>query len=92
MCVVMMLRIQADPARLQEVVNDGGARVQAVSARAGELGAIHHRFLGSADGSEINVLDEWESPEAFRTFFESSSEIPQITREVGVGSEPEITF
>jgi heme-degrading monooxygenase HmoA len=91
MSVFMMLRVKADAARLQEVINNDEARVQAINSRAKGLGAIHHQFLAGADGSEIIVLDEWESPEAFQKFFESSPEIPQIMQEVGVTSEPEIT-
>ena len=92
MSVTMMLRVKADPKRLQEVINGNEARTQAVNDRGKALGAIHHRFLASADGSEVIVLDEWESPEAFQKFFEASPEIPQIMQEAGVSSEPEITF
>ena len=88
MSVIMMLRVKADAKRLQEVVNGDEARWQAVNNRAKELGAIHHRFLGNADGTEIIVLDEWASPEAFQRFFESSPEIPAIMAEVGVTSGP----
>ena len=92
MSVIMMLRVKADPKRLQEVINNDEARTQAVNARAKELGAIHHRFLASADGTEIIVLDEWESAEGFQKFFEASPEIAQIMAETGVTSEPEVTF
>ena len=92
MSVIVMLRVKADAKRLQEVIDGNEARWRAINSRAKELGAIHHRFLGSADGTEIVVLDEWESPEAFQKFFESSPEIPQIMGEVGVTSQPEITF
>jgi heme-degrading monooxygenase HmoA len=92
MSVTMMLRVKADPTRLQEIINGDPARWQATNARAKELGAIHHRFLASADGSEIVVVDEWASHEAFQKFFESSPEIPQIMADTGVTSEPEITF
>ena len=92
MSVTMMLRVKADPKLLQEVINGNEPRVQAINARAKELGATHHRFMASADGTEIVVIDEWESPEAFQKFFEASPEIRQIMAETGVTSEPEITF
>jgi len=92
MSVIMMLRVKADPARLQEVINGDESRVQAINSRAKELGAIHHRFLGNADGTEVIVLDEWESPEAFQKFYEASPEIGAIMQDVGVSSAPEITF
>jgi RND superfamily putative drug exporter len=92
MSVIMMLRAKGDPARVQEVINSDEARIEAINARAKELGAIHHRFLASADGSEVIVLDEWESAEGFQKFFAASPEIPQMMQEIGVTSEPEITF
>jgi heme-degrading monooxygenase HmoA len=92
MSVFMMMRAKADPERLREAINSDEPRVQAIDARAKELGAIHHRFLGSADGTEVIVFDEWESPAAFQKFFEASPEIPQMMQEVGVTSEPEISF
>ena len=92
MGVTMMLRVKADAARVQETINGDASRWQAINARAKELGAIHHRFFASADGTEIVVIDEWESPEAFQKFFESSPEIPQIMQGVGATSEPEVTF
>jgi heme-degrading monooxygenase HmoA len=92
MSVIMMLRAKADPKRLREVINSDPSRVEAIDARAKEHGAIHHRFIGNVDGSEIVVLDEWESPEAFQRFFEASPDIGQIMQEVGVTSEPEVTF
>ena len=92
MSVIMMLRVKADPKRLQEVINGDESRTQAVNDRGKALGAIHHRFLSNADGTEIIVLDEWESAEGFQKFFESSPEIAQIMAETGVTSEPEVTF
>jgi len=92
MSVTVMLRAKADPKRLQEVINSAESRTETVNTRAKELGAIHHRFLASADCTEVVVLDEWESAEGFQKFFESSPEIAQIMAETGVTSEPEITF
>ena len=92
MSVIVMLRAKGDPKRLQEVINSDKPRTDTINARAKELGAIHHRFLASADGTEVVVLDEWESAEGFQKFFEASPEIAQIMAETGVTSEPEITF
>ena len=91
MSVFMMLQVEGDPSRLAEAMADEG-RWQTINARASENGAIHHRFLASADGTEIMVVDEWESAEAFQKFFESSPEVGQIMAETGVTSEPEVTF
>jgi hypothetical protein len=62
-----------------------------IAERGREYGALSHRFYGSEDGTIIAV-DEWDSPESFRAFFEASPEIPEIMQAAGVTSEPEITF
>ena len=92
MSVFITLRIKADPSRLQEAMASNEARWQAINGRAKELGAIHHRFMAGADGTEILVLDEWESAEAFQKFFEASDDIRAMMGEIGVTSEPEVTF
>lgn len=61
-----------------------------VADRAKERGCIHHRFA-AADGDVI-VMDEWESEDAFRGFFDASPEIPEVMREAGVTDEPQISF
>ena len=39
------------------------------------------------------VVDEWPDAESFQAFFaEARSEIEPLMREIGVTSEPEITF
>ncbi|HKV67274.1 MAG TPA: hypothetical protein VJN72_04235 [Gaiellales bacterium] len=91
MSVFMLLQVEGDPGRLAEAMQDG-ARWEAINARAKENGAIHHRFIASADGRTVAVLDEWESAEGFEKFFASSPEIPQLMQEAGVTSEPRITF
>jgi heme-degrading monooxygenase HmoA len=66
--------------------------IRSLSDRAKEHGLIAHRFYGSEDG-QIMVVDEWPDAESFQAFFaESRSEIEPLMREVGVTSDPEITF
>lgn len=91
MSVFMMLQVEGDPSRLADAMSDAGMW-QTINARAKENGAIHHRFLASADGAAIAVLDEWESEEGFHAFFQSSPEIPKLMQAAGVKSEPRITF
>jgi heme-degrading monooxygenase HmoA len=91
MSVFMMLQVDGDPGRLTEVMQDR-ARWEAINERAQGLGAIHHRFLASADGTTIAVFDEWESEEGFQEFFRTSPEIPELMREAGVTTEPRVTF
>ena len=89
MSVFMMLQVEGDPGRLAGVMSDAG-RWESINARAKENGAIHHRFLASADGGTIAVFDEWESAEGFQRFFESSPEIPQMMAEAGVTAQPRV--
>ena len=89
MSVFMMLQVEGDPGRLADVMSDAG-RWESINARAKENGAIHHRFLASAEGGTVAVLDEWESAEGFQRFFESSPEIPQMMAEAGVTAQPRV--
>ena len=91
MSVFMMLQVEGDPSRLAEAMADEG-RWQTINARASENGAIHHRFLASADGGTVAVFDEWESEEGFHKSFDASPEIPQLMQAAGVAGEPRITF
>jgi heme-degrading monooxygenase HmoA len=91
MSVFMMLQVEGDPSRVAEAMQDR-ARWEAINARAREHGAIHHRFLASADGKTVAVFDEWESADGFQKFFAASPEIPQLMQEAGITSEPRIAF
>jgi heme-degrading monooxygenase HmoA len=91
MSVFMMLQVEADPERIAGIMQDA-QRWEAINAQAREHGAIHHRFLASADRKTVAVLDEWESEEGFRRFFGASPEIRQIMQEGGVTAEPRIEF
>jgi heme-degrading monooxygenase HmoA len=92
MSVFMMLQVTGDATRIKSVMEKNGDAFETINARARANGAIHHRFLASADGATIAVFDEWESADGFNTFFNSSPEIPQMMAEAGVTSRPQITF
>ena len=92
MSVLMTLRIDGDPSRIEQALTSDGDRLKTVSDRSKDKGAIHHRFYASADGSGVLVVDEWESAEAFQQFFGESQEIAQMMGEAGVTSQPEATF
>jgi heme-degrading monooxygenase HmoA len=92
MSVFMMLQVNGDAKRVQEVMAANPERFQAINARAKEHGAIHHRFLTSSDGSIVAVFDEWESEDGFNKFFAASPEIPQLMGEAGVTSQPQVSF
>lgn len=88
MSVFITLTAQADPAKVEQVLQANADRVQRINEEAQSLGAIHHRFLGG-DGV-VMVLDEWDSPESFHKFFENNTDIPVIMQEIGVTSAPDI--
>ena len=91
MSVFVMLQVNGDPKRLQDVMSDRD-RWDPINDRARANGAIHHQFLVSPDGGTIAVFDEWWSPEGFQRFFESSPEIPELMAEGGVTSEPRVSI
>jgi hypothetical protein len=90
MSVIMTLRVQGDPDKLEQLVRESPDRVKSISDRAQEFGLIAHRFYG-AEG-QIMVVDEWPDPESFHRFFEAlAPEIGPMMEQVAT-SEPEITF
>ena len=91
MSVFVTLRIEGDPARLEQYAGQNQDKMREIADRGKAAGATSHRFYGSDDGA-ILVVDEWDSPESFRGFFEADPDIPQLMQDVGVTSQPEITF
>lgn len=92
MSVIMTLRAKGDPDRLESLAAEDPDRLRGIADRAKEHGAIAHRFYGSDDG-QIMVIDEWPDPESFQEFFDAaSSEIQPLMSDMGVSSEPEVTF
>jgi hypothetical protein len=90
--VIMMLRMQTDPALIERVASEQGDAIRAVSQRGQAAGAIHHAFYAGDDGAAY-VIDEWDSPESFRSFFESEQpNIGPLMQAAGVEGEPEIRF
>jgi uncharacterized protein (DUF1330 family) len=91
MSVLMTLQVKVDPARWEEYAAENQEKMREIANRGREHGAIHHAFYGSEDGTLL-VLDEWDSPESFRTFFDASPDIGEIMQATGAASEPEVTF
>jgi quinol monooxygenase YgiN len=90
MSVLMTLRVKGDPAKLEELAASRPEVLREISARGQEYGVEYHRFY--ANGDEIMVVDLWPDAESFQRFFAASPEIPEFMQQVGVTSEPEITF
>lgn len=91
MSVMMGMRLTVDPARFEALAREKQELMQAIAARAKEMGAIHHQFM-AGDG-EVLVADEWPSAEAFQAFFDDQGEkIGALMAEAGVSNEPQPVF
>jgi hypothetical protein len=91
MSVIMTLRVQGDPKKLEQLAGEDRQRLRSITNRAEQHGLIAHRFYGSEEG-EILVVDEWPDAESFQRFFGSEqSAIGPIFATVTSG-EPQITF
>jgi heme-degrading monooxygenase HmoA len=91
MPVLMTLRVPGDAQELERRATENPGRMQAIADDAKTRGAISHRFYAN-DAGEIMVVDEWESPEAFQAFFAAHPEIQDLMAEIGVTTEPTVTF
>ena len=92
MSVIMTLRVQGDPKKVEQLAADDPGKLSGIAEAAKGHGAIGHRFYGSDDGW-ILVLDEWPDEQSFRSFYDHHShEIGSVMEEAGVTSEPEIRF
>jgi hypothetical protein len=92
MAVLMTLRIAGDASRIEQALNSDPERLAAIAARSKEKGALHHRFYGATDGDGALVVDEWETADGFRRFFDENPDIGAMMAEAGVTSEPEVKF
>jgi quinol monooxygenase YgiN len=92
MSVIVTLHMAADPNKFEEFAGRNSELLRSIAGTAKEHGVIAHRFYGS-DNGQIMVIDEWPDPQSFQTFFESERErIQPMMQEIGVQSEPEVTF
>jgi quinol monooxygenase YgiN len=92
MSVIVTVRVQGDPSRLEELARATPDRMRSISEAAKPHGVIAHRFYGSDDGT-ILVIDEWPDAASFQTFFEEQQPaIGPLMQEVGVTSPPEVTI
>jgi hypothetical protein len=92
MPVLMTLRAQGDPQRLEEHARANRDEMRGIVELAGRHGLLAHRFYGSDDG-RIMVADEWPDQESFRAFFEEAApRIQALMDAAGMTSEPEVVF
>lgn len=93
MSVMMELRINADPARVEEALTGDPERLERIAQRSRDAGCIHHRFLANEAGGELLVLDEWPDSASFMRFWEeSAAEIGPMMAEAGVTDRPTPVF
>jgi heme-degrading monooxygenase HmoA len=87
MSVLMVLKIPVAAADMERVAHEQADHLKGISQRAKDHGAIHHAFYESDDG--VVVVDEWDSPESFQTFFEAEGQnIGQLMAAAGAQGEP----
>lgn len=80
----MILRIAVDPADMERASGEDREAFLGIAEHAKANGAIHHDFW--AGEGEVLAVDEWDSPEAFREFFETKGgEIGQLMAAAGAG-------
>ena len=90
MSVLVTILVHGDTDAFRALMADEPDRFRGIADDARSRGAIHHRF-GVGDGFVL-VVDEWESAEAFETFFQTNPEIPKLMQDAGAQSEPQFTF
>jgi hypothetical protein len=92
MSVMMGLRVAADPARVEEVLNADPERLKGIAHRARDAGCIHHAFYANEAGGEVLVVDEWPDAASFMRFFEGGPDIAELMAEAGVTERPTPVF
>jgi heme-degrading monooxygenase HmoA len=93
MSVIMMIRLDADPAKFEEVAAANPDRIAGIRDRAVGNGLIAHRFLGNDESGGVIVVDEWETAEQFQEFFAGVAEdVGSLMAEVGVKNQPQPEF
>jgi hypothetical protein len=86
----MILRVAADPQRLEKYANDNADLMRSIADAGKAAGATRHAFAGG-DG-EVLVIDEWPDAESFQRFFQSQPDIPKLMAAAGAQGEPQVSF
>ena len=90
MSVLMTLRVAGDVSKVEKLAAEDPTLFSGILDRAKERGLISHRFWVSE--TEVLVVDEWPSQEAFQGFFDTTPEIQQIMQIAGVTAAPQVDF
>ena len=91
MPVLMTLRAVGDPKELERRAAESPEVLQGLLDSARSHGVVSHYFYGTDEG-DILVLDEWQSEEGFRAFYDANPQIQEMMAGVGVTAPPEIKF
>jgi quinol monooxygenase YgiN len=91
MSVIVTMRLQGDPQKLEEHAAANADEMRAIADRAQEHGVIAHRFYGS-DSGELLVIDEWPDGDSFHRFFEQERDrIAPMMEAAGITGHPDVT-
>jgi hypothetical protein len=88
--VFMILRVKADPDRLERYANENADLMRSIGDAGKAAGATRHAF--AAGDGEVLVIDEWPDGESFQRFFESQPEIPKLMQAAGAEGAPQISI
>jgi hypothetical protein len=90
MSVIVIIRFPvSDVPKAIEGLQENSEVLAGISKSVTGSGLIHHRFV-SGD-AELGVIDEWETEEQFRTFFDSNPQVADIMGSIGMSGPPEIS-
>ena len=90
MSVMMVMKVQADTEAFRSYMDSHVAEMEQLSEDAKSQGGIHHRFA-VGDGILL-VIDEWESADAFMSFFQGNEAVAEAMWAAGAQGEPEISI
>jgi quinol monooxygenase YgiN len=91
MSVLVTGKFHGDVDTFRKSVAERSDELAEVARRARSAGCLHHRF-GVTDDLVV-VVDEWQTAEAFQSFF-SAPDLQKLITEMGASSDvaPEITI
>lgn len=91
MSVMMVMKVKADPRKLEEYSAADPARIRSIAEAAKRHGLTAHRFY-ACDG-QVVVVDEWPDESSFQAFFaEMGDKIRPMFEEIGMSEEPHPEF
>jgi hypothetical protein len=89
MPVTITVRFQvADVTKAIQSMNAHAEDLERITQDARSKGCLSHRFV--AGQSELVAIDEWESADQFKSFFEDNAEIRAISSESGATGPPTV--